>query len=126
MVPSWIGFHCAATGTPNFLIILFTFLGPFQRHMEVPRLGAELELQLLAYTTATAMWDLSCVYDLQHSLWQHSMPDPLREARDKPTSSWILVRFIFAVPQRELHHVFFKHRSINYCFLTLCLKEHKG
>ena len=25
------------------------------RHMEVPRLGVELELQLLAYTTATAM-----------------------------------------------------------------------
>ena len=24
-------------------------------HMEVPRLGVELELQLLAYTTATAM-----------------------------------------------------------------------
>ena len=25
-------------------------------HMEVPRLGAELELQLLDYTTATATW----------------------------------------------------------------------
>ena len=24
--------------------------------MEVPRLGVELKLQLLAYTTATAMW----------------------------------------------------------------------
>ena len=30
-------------------------LGPRLRHMEVSRLGAELELQLLAYTTATAM-----------------------------------------------------------------------
>ena len=26
-------------------------------HMEVPRLGVELELQLPAYTTATATWD---------------------------------------------------------------------
>jgi len=33
--------------------------------MEVPRQGAELELQLTAYTTATATWDLSRVCDLQ-------------------------------------------------------------
>ena len=33
------------------------FLGLHQRHMEVPALGVELELQLLAYTTATAMPD---------------------------------------------------------------------
>ena len=33
--------------------------------MEVPRLGAETELQLPAYTTATAMPDLSSVCDLQ-------------------------------------------------------------
>ena len=31
--------------------------------MEVPRLGAESELQLLAYTTATATLDLSCICD---------------------------------------------------------------
>ena len=29
--------------------------------MEVPRLGVKSELQLPAYTTATAMWDLSCI-----------------------------------------------------------------
>ena len=33
----------------------FFFLnGPYLWHMEVPRLGVESELQLLAYTTATA------------------------------------------------------------------------
>ena len=36
---------------------LFVFLGPHLWHMEVPRLGVESELQLLAYTTATAMPD---------------------------------------------------------------------
>ena len=37
----------------------FFFLGPHLRHMEVPRLGMELELQLPAYTTdsTTAAWD---------------------------------------------------------------------
>ena len=34
----------------------FVFLGPHLQHMEVPRLGVELELQLLAYTTATGTW----------------------------------------------------------------------
>ena len=42
-----------------FLFINFFILGPHLRHMEVPSLGVELELQLLAYTTATAMGDPS-------------------------------------------------------------------
>ena len=35
-------------------LFIFAFSGPHSRPMEVPRLGVELELQLLAYTTATA------------------------------------------------------------------------
>ena len=35
------------------------FLGPHPEHMEVPRLGVGWELQLPAYTTATATRDLS-------------------------------------------------------------------
>ena len=50
--------------------------------MEVPRLGAELELQLPAYTTATATWDLSCVFDLHHSSRHCWILNPLTEARD--------------------------------------------
>ena len=50
--------------------------------MEFPRLGVKLELQLLAYTTATAMPDLSHVCDLHHSSWQHWILNPLSEARD--------------------------------------------
>ena len=33
------------------------FLGPHLQHVEVPRLGVERQLQLLAYTTATATLD---------------------------------------------------------------------
>ena len=36
------------------LLLFFCFLGLHSQHMEVPRLGVELELQLPAYTTATA------------------------------------------------------------------------
>ena len=42
------------------------FLGLCPKHMEVPRLGVESQLQLLAGTTATATPDLSCVCDLHH------------------------------------------------------------
>ena len=50
--------------------------------MEIPRLGVELELQPPAYTTATAMQDLSCICDLHHSSWQHQILNPLSQARD--------------------------------------------
>ena len=36
------------------LLLLFVFLGLHLEHVEVPRLGVELGLQLLAYTAATA------------------------------------------------------------------------
>ena len=48
----------------------------------VPRLGVELELQLPAYTTAPAMPDLSCVWDLHHSSWQRWILNSLSEAKD--------------------------------------------
>ena len=54
--------------------------------MEVPELGVQMELQLPAYTTGTAI------------------PDPqLNEAKGiKPTSSWILVTFLTPEAQWEL------------------------
>ena len=49
----------------NFFFILWLHMW----HMEVPELGVELELQLLAYDTATGTPDPSCICNL-HSLWQ--------------------------------------------------------
>jgi len=37
--------------------------------MKAPRVGVKLELQLPAYTTATAMQNLSPICDLRHSPW---------------------------------------------------------
>ena len=50
--------------------------------MEVHRLEIELELELPAYTTATATQDLSQVCDLHYSSRQHQILNPLYEARD--------------------------------------------
>ena len=54
-----------------FIFWSFVFLGQHPRHMEIPRLGAELELLPLTYTTATAMPDPSRIWDLYHSSRQH-------------------------------------------------------
>ena len=69
------------------------FLGPYMRHMEVPRLWVESELQLPAYAAATATQDPSCVCNLHHSSWQHRIRDPMSEARDRNhtlmETSWV-------------------------------------
>ena len=51
----------------SIFFFFYFFLGLHSRHMEVPRLGVKSELQLLAYTTATATRDLSHVCHLHHS-----------------------------------------------------------
>ena len=67
---------------PKFCFFFFV-LGPHPLHMEVPRLGVEWEVQLPAYATATATWDLSHICDLYHSSWQLRIPDSLSKARDR-------------------------------------------
>ena len=50
--------------------------------MEVPRLGFESELQLPAYTIATATQELRHICNLHHGSQQCWIPDPLSEDRD--------------------------------------------
>ena len=67
------------------LIYLFSFLRPHLQHLEVPRLGPQL--QLPAYTTAQGN---------NGSLTHWVRPGI------EPATSWFLVRFISAVPRWEL------------------------
>ena len=62
-----------------FYFILFVFLGLHLGHMEGVRVA--LDLQLLAYTTATAtaMQALSHVCDLQHNSQQCQILNPLHK-----------------------------------------------
>ena len=50
--------------------------------MEVPKLGVGSELQLLVYTVAIAMHYLSCICNLNCSLWQCQILNQLSEVRD--------------------------------------------
>ena len=63
--------------------LFFFFLGLHLGHMEVPRLGGQLELQLPAYATATAVEDPNQVCDLHHSSQKCQILNSLSEARDQ-------------------------------------------
>ena len=65
---------------PKFAKFFVFFLGLPLRHMEVPKLGVEVELP--AYATATVTPDPSRVCDLHHSSWQHLVLNPLSGDRD--------------------------------------------
>ena len=62
--------------------------------MEFPRLWVELELQLLAYTTAHSNVG-SSTYSARSGI--------------EPETSWFLVGFVSAVPQWELPTFLFPH-----------------
>ena len=86
--------HRQNNNFPWLLFYLFAFfLGLNPWHMEVPRLGAELELQLSAYTTATATREPRHIFDLHHGSWQHWIPNLPSKARDQTHTlmgtSWI-------------------------------------
>ena len=85
-------------GTPLlFYFILFFilfFLELHLGHMEVPRLGAESELQLLACATATATWGPSHICDLCCRLWQCWIFNHWARPDIKPAASWTLVGFL--------------------------------
>ena len=65
----------------------------------IPQARVTLELQMPAYTTATAMPGPSHICDL-HNSWQCWILNPLSKARD--WFSWMLVWFITPEPWQEL------------------------
>ena len=85
--------------------------------MEVPRLWVELELQLLSYATAMQIWTASVNYTIAHgntgSLTFWARPGI------KPTSSWILVRFVNCWALKGTHSSYnFKNKHA--CDVTPC------
>ena len=72
--------------------------------MEVSRLGVQLELHLLAYTTATATSDPRQVCNLDDSSWQHWILNPLSETRDQTCNLMvpIWIHFCYATTETPL------------------------
>ena len=67
----------------SFFLLLSFFLWPHLQHMEVSRPGVESELQLWAYTTATAMLDLNHICSPHCGLQQCWILNPLSKVRDQ-------------------------------------------
>ena len=120
-------------------LFFFRFLGLHLWHMGVPRLGIQLELQLPAYTTATATSDLSHVCDLHHSTQQHRIPNPLSEARDWTCNLMVPNRIHFHcttmgtplttsftsnMSQMEWFYIINSFASISSSFSTLSISFH--
>ena len=66
----------------TFFIIIFFFVWLYLQHVEVSGLGVKLELQLLAYATASAKQNLCLICDLYYSSQQHWILNTLSKARD--------------------------------------------
>ena len=81
--------------------LFFIFLGLQLQHMEVPRLGVNLELQLLAYATAIATQDPSHVWDLHHSSGHCWILNPLSKARDHTWNLMVTSRIHFCCTTME-------------------------
>ena len=99
MVPNQIHFRCAMTGTTSSSSFFNDHTGARGR-MITQGLGVESELQLLTYTTATAMPDLSWVYDLHNSSQKHRILNLLSEARDGT-------------------HILMDTSQVHYCYATM-------
>ena len=69
------------------------FLGLHLQHVGAPGVGVKLELQLLAYTRATATVDPSHICDVHYSSQQQWILNPLSEARGRTCNlmdtSWV-------------------------------------
>ena len=89
------------------------------------RLAVELELQLLAYVTATATPDPSCICDLHCSLGQCPVINPLNEARDQTCllmdASWVLnfpsYVFLVAAPLSFSLHISLEISEVSVLYL---------
>ena len=87
--------------------------------MKVPWLGVESELQLLAYTTATATQDLSHVWDLYHSSQQRRILNPLSKARDQTSILMDTSQIHFRCTPFSIYSIFgLLHVSRRWCLDT--------
>ena len=109
-----------------FFFLFFLFRASLQ-HIEVPGLGVKSELQLLAYSTATATQDLSRICNLHHSSRQCWILNPMSEVRDRThivmDPSWIHNHW--AMTELLYHRFFYKNTFLLYILVFNNLKWHQ-
>ena len=101
----------------HFFVVAFVFSGMW-RHMELPRLGVKLELQLLAYATATATADLSRVWTYTTAHSNAGSSNHWVRPGIEPATLWFLVGFVSTMPRRELLYIY------NFCIFLYWSFDH--
>ena len=106
----------------SFLVLVLVLRreGLHLLHLEVPRLGIESELQMLAYSPATAIPDPSYVSNLHHSsepCWIAGYLTHWAGPGVKPTSPWILSRFGFFTTKTQWELC---HNRNSFCRFSTC------
>ena len=97
-----------------FVCLFFLYYGPHPWHMEVPRLGVKLELQLPVYTRATATPDPSRIFDLHHSSQQCRILNPLSMARDRTLNLMVSSQILFRCATTGTPSSFFNGSTTTY------------
>ena len=86
---------CHNEGVFLFCFVLFCFFRAAPAAYEIPRLGVQLELQLPAYATHTATWDLNHICDLHHGSRQRRILNSLSKAKDRTHHLMVPSRICF-------------------------------
>ena len=108
--------------------IFSVLLGPHLWYMQVPSLGVESELQLLAYASATAKPDPNRLCDMHHNSWQCQILNPLSKDRDWTLvlmdPKWVCYRWAtMGTPGYNISSGIFFWRALSFCYVLcrLCL-----
>ena len=121
---------CFQSSHQNFKVFFFFFFFFFFFRAkpvayEAPRLGVFLELQLPAYTTATAMQNPSHFCNLHYSSHQQRILKPLSKAGDQTCNLMDTIGFVSAEPWQKLQnfkvfYVTFSLRRNHHWSLIIC------
>ena len=115
----WVLNLLSHEGTPwlvSLYFIFLSFLGLHLWHMEIPRLGVELELRLPAYATVAAIPDPSHICDLLHSSRHLQILNPLIKASDQTCNLMVPSRICFCCTMTETPPCL----SILYIIVCIC------
>ena len=102
----------------SFFFLSFVFSGLPPWYMEFPRLGVRLELQLLAYTTATATPYPNHVCDLYLSSQQCQIFNPLREGRDRTHDLMVPSQICFCCTTMGIPNFLYDIAPLVYLFIV--------
>ena len=103
-----------------FFFFFFSFLGPHPGHMEVSKARDQIRATATSLTPQPQQLEIRAVF-VTCTTAHSNVGSPTHWGRPgiEPTSSWMLIRFVSAVPQQELPRLPFLY-WVTFAFLWKC------